>query len=833
MSTCPRPLTQTLTDHSNPPTFTSNIPPEQNETCGAGSNVEVVDPGGSPISTTTYVPSPGPQGPQGIDGADGDPGFGYQWQGQWALSNSYIIATVPIPTSDVVFHNNSTYLCIADHTATAANEPGIGASWESVWDLFTSGGGAGTVVWRGFWEDATSYVEDDFITHNNASYMCTVDHVSNDTNEPDPEFDVQPGGSYWILVSLGPNEQEQTLLEGLTDGLFDWVSDIENWGLEDYVGAVLLGGGLIWAGTELNDMFDAPPEGDGEAGSIYTGDETYTTPYTSPTLIATVEKLCDYAGVTSYDTSALDPTVLVNVTIGQTTTIRSILEILSRTYNFSMVDSGGTLKFIPVDDPSAAVSLDPVVDLGFVQENSALGAPYFIKRIQGTDLPKSVELTYFSETNAHNEFLQKVPADPFYSEGTEIKLSVPVTLDDTEAYEIAERIFTNSHLERTTYTFTTNYKFIKLEPGDFVDIADVGTLRIIRVDEKQDGLLTFTCTDAGPDRTILQQSSTINAARPPTYADTTPSIVYSAGLSVELPPMDASDVEARISLFPHGFGAAGWTGCQIYISDDGGLNYTSYGPAYTQTTWGKVAVATPAPADVTVWDESTVISVELKSGTLSSVTELEVLNGSNWCLIGDEIIGFKNAVLQSGTTYNISGLLRGRRGSDAIVGDHVVDEAFILLDGAQVEFPYTLDQKETTFYVKYVTIGSDISKATAYTFKPNLKSRRPWSPANLTATNNANTWNIGWTTRNHFNGEMTDSGTVAKPFKFGGFVMQVLDPNTDAVVRSVVQQGDTFAYTETLQIQDFGSNQSLIKIRVAQTDLDTGSGYTSTETFGA
>ena len=808
--------------------------------CGVANNSEITVPpseGGETVITNTICcPSPGPAGPAGAAGATGPAGadgFGFQWQGAWALSNSYIIATTPLPTTDIVFHNGSTYICTADHTASAANEPGVGASWQTVWDLFVESGGTGTVNWLGVWNTNVSYVENDFVTHNNASYMCIADHLSAEDSEPDPDFDYE-GGLFWTLASRGPNEEEQSLIGGLAGGLFDWVSDIENWGLEDYVGAVLLGGGLIWAGTELNDMFDAPPEGDGEAGSIYTGDATYTTPYTSPTLIATIEKLCDYAGITTYDTSALDPAVLVNTTIASSTTVRNILDILSRTYHFSMVDSGGTLKFIPVDSNAAAVSLDQYTDIGFVQNGGTLGAPYFVKRIQGNDLPKAIELTYMSETNAHNEFTQRVPADPFYEEGTVVKLSVPVTLDDNEAYQIAERIFVNSHLERTTYTFTSTYKFIKLEPGDFVDIPDVGTLRIIRVDEKQDGLLTFTCTDAGPDRTILAESSSINAATPPTYTDVTPSIGYSAGLSVELPPMDSSDVEPRISLFPHGFGAAGWQGCSIHISSDGGLNYDNFSPAYNQATWGRIGSgAVGSVSDVDVWDESTVISVELKSGTLSSVTELEVLNGSNWALCGEEIIGFKNATLVSGTTYNLSGLLRGRRGTDVYVSTHVNTEVFILLDGAQVEFPYSIDQKETTFFVKFVTIGSDISKATAYSFKPNLKSRRPWAPANLVATNTANTWNIGWTARNQFNGEMVDSGTVTKPFQFGGYVMQVLNPGNDAVVRSVVQQTDTFVYNETLQIQDFGSTQSLIKIRVAQTDLDTGTGYTTTETFGA
>ena len=63
------------------------------------------------------------------------------------------------------------------------------------------------------------------------------------------------------------------------------------------------------------------------------------------------------------------------------------------------------------------------------------------------------------------------------------------------------------------------------------------------------------------------------------------------------------------------------------------------------------------------FDEANTVTVTLLGGALFSTSEFLVLNGDNAALLGDEIIQFKTATLVSGTTYILSGLLRGRRGT--------------------------------------------------------------------------------------------------------------------------------------------------------------------------
>ena len=792
---CPTVPSRTRNTYDDTPplrdTFNIVIPDAVFNECGVGGeNIDIVEPprpDGETITIEVCCPSPGPAGPQGPTGATGE--------------------GVPVGGA-------------ADEVLTKID----GTDYNTEWRV--TGIGTGNLVNQGVWANAIAYVENDFITLDNNCYVCTFDHTSDElTNKPDPELDGAPGGFFWLFMggSLTSTES-QGLLDDMLDGALDWMKDIENWGYEDYLLAAVAGAGLIWAGSELIDMFTDVP---GDENSNYGGDAAYGGAYTQPLLPAVVSSLCDWAGITSYDVSAL-PSDNVSLKINALTSARSVLAILSQVYFFDMVDSEGTLKFIPRSSQTSVRSLTERDDLGWSTRGAT--APVAIKRMQGIDLPNRVELEYVSEANAYNRFVQTATLETF-TEGQTTKINLPVTLEDDKAFEIAERLIINSHIERTTYAFSTSYDHIDLEPADVITLENIGDVRILRVDEdKENGLLNFTAVDASFNAETYTPSGMANEA--PTYTDVPVIIGKSAGLAIELPPLDATDIEQRLTLFPHGYGAAGWPGCAIYISIDGGVSYTEQEKAYVESTWGKATSIVPSISNWYVWDETTTITVELKTGTLSSVTDIEVQNGVNWCLIGEEVIGFKTATLIAANTYELTGLMRGRRGTEVFISTHVVDEGFILLDSAGVEFPYPADAKEKVFYFKYVTIGTELSAATAYVAQPSQKSRKPWRVANYVGTKVGNDFVVTWIGRNQFNGEMTDSGTVTQPNGFGGFVIQMLDAgNADAPVRTIYTQTPTVTYTEAQQVADFGSAQATVKVRVAQIDRIFGTGYEITEVF--
>jgi hypothetical protein len=59
-----------------------------------------------------------------------------EYIGAWTTATAYV-------QHNIVYSSGSSYIATADHTSGASTEPGIGASWATVWDLFARQGNAG------------------------------------------------------------------------------------------------------------------------------------------------------------------------------------------------------------------------------------------------------------------------------------------------------------------------------------------------------------------------------------------------------------------------------------------------------------------------------------------------------------------------------------------------------------------------------------------------------------------------------------------------------------------------------------------------------------------
>lgn len=61
---------------------------------------------------------------------------GFDWKGAWITSTAYV-------ENELVSNNGQVYICILEHTSDSTNEPGVGASEATYWDLFSSKGDQG------------------------------------------------------------------------------------------------------------------------------------------------------------------------------------------------------------------------------------------------------------------------------------------------------------------------------------------------------------------------------------------------------------------------------------------------------------------------------------------------------------------------------------------------------------------------------------------------------------------------------------------------------------------------------------------------------------------
>jgi len=833
MSLCPLPDASGATSQPAGVLTTPN-PVNVNEDCNVtGTNIVT----GSGDDTVTEVICTGPPGPQGNKGdpgvgIDGACGKGFDWEGDWVDTTGYFSQT-DVCNASTVEHNGIAYVCILTHTADGAiDEPAIGTDWGTYWDIFvgqSGSGGTGDVKWQGNWVSTFQYEPDDFVTHNASSYMCITSHFSTDDTEPDEQDDYE-GGENWHLVSTGL--EDYLTWTDTFDNFFDWVTDIDEWGFGDWlqvIAGVALGAGVVWAGIKLLDAFDSDGSDNGTGENAdqrftsFNGSDGYNGAFTNPLLPDVVADLCQLAGI-SYDVSEL-PNEVIHSSFGRITTINSIIEQLALIYQFDRVESGTIIKFIPKDKPPVKeLFLD---DLGYSRDG--LGeSPFTFKRFQGIDLPRAVKITYLSEGNNYNTFTQDTRFQNF-TDGNDVNLTVSMSLDDTKAKEITEIILKNAHLEQMNYGFTGSYDQIELEAGDVI-ITPAGNMRITRIVEADEGLVNFLCTDASNnDSTYTVSDSTVSV--PETQTNLPPVVVFSDAFFLDLPALSSDDNKPRLHAAVHGYGQAGWTGASIYKSVNGGSSYTLVANTESESTWGKVVIATPTTPTWQTFDDTTTITVELKTGTLASVADIDLYNDSNRCMIGSEMIAFGTATLIAADTYELTHLLRGRQGTDWAIGTHVAEEPFILLNDSLVELPYDAADRAKPVLYKVVSAGSSLDVTTSSTITPYGINFVPWTqmnPAGIKQTNND--WEISWTERNKFAGDgLDDYREIIKDEDWAGWTVVILDGATQKRVINV--QKASYTYKAADQLNDWGVVQGNITVKILGRSKVVGGGYSLEYTF--
>ena len=124
-----------------------------------------------------------------------------------------------------------------------------------------------------------------------------------------------------------------------------------------------------------------------------------------------------------------------------------------------------------------------------------------------------------------------------------------------------------------------------------------------------------------------------------------------------------------------------------------------------QAAFGTVTVPAADFTGGNVFDEANSLTVRLVGDqTLESVTSFAIFNGANAALVGDELLQFRNAVEIEAGKYRLSGLLRGRLGTEWAIGGHVAGERFVLIDG----------RLGKTSRLPLFTIAPDLIKALAW-----------------------------------------------------------------------------------------------------------------------
>lgn len=546
------------------------------------------------------------------------------------------------------------------------------------------------------------------------------------------------------------------------------------------------------------------------------------------TLSDIVQAECLLGGLAAGD---LDVTALTDSVKGyvvRRAPLRSNLEPLMSAFFFDAVESDGKLKFVKRGGASAVTLAS--TDLAAHAANDEVPDPVAHRHALELGLPNEVAVIFFNDDAAYEQGEQYARRLASNAKG-QVTLELALVLTEAEAAHIAATALFDAWAARESFMFQTSRKYAKYEPGDVVTLpfptGDTTTARLNKRDDGANGVIRWEANFT--DASVYTQGATTQAAETPAETLSLPGPTVLEAMDIPL----LRDVDDSYGFYAAALGyLPAWRGCQIYVSRNGGASYADVdnGLILTESTMGFAETALGTLTLTEQFDEGNTVDVRLYEGTLSNVTRDEVLNGANAALLGDEIFQFRTATQLAAQRYRLSGLLRGRLGTDWAVGGHAINERFVLLDRAAMRF---LREGSADVNVEHmlkgVSLGNRLAGATEQLFTYAGVNLKPLSVVHLGGgRDSAGNLTIQWKRRTRLNATWRDYVDAPLGEETESYELDVMNGAT--VVRTITASTNTASYTAAQQTTDFGSPQASIAIRAYQVSTRVGRGYVATAT---
>jgi hypothetical protein len=384
---------------------------------------------------------------------------------------------------------------------------------------------------------------------------------------------------------------------------------------------------------------------------------------------------------------------------------------------------------------------------------------YLFARNSDLDLPRETSLTFIDPTRDY----QTNTMTSRRTEGnaaSNVTVSIPVVMSASEGASVAALMHWDAWLGRTgvSFTLTDAWNGLAVGVAYALTIADEivpyrikrrvrGVNGIIEVEAVSDETVTYTAAEEGTSGTIPEEEDT-------EFPDT-------RLILMDMPILeDAHDDYGHYVVM--GASAGGWTRGRVDVSTDG-VNFVSIidqpFDAIMGDVTGTLAEGTTTGLDDTL-DTTTVLTVVLLNELmeLESVTDDQLDLFANFAYVGKDGLGeylqFKTATHISGSTWELTDLRRGRKGTDHAIGTHTSGEEFALLGGAGV---FRIVYSDTSVWgdtqtFRGVTLHQDEADADTQTFDNTGEGKRPYSPVNVEGTwDGSNNLDITWDSRSRLN----------------------------------------------------------------------------------
>lgn len=539
------------------------------------------------------------------------------------------------------------------------------------------------------------------------------------------------------------------------------------------------------------------------------------------TLDQVVADLLDEAGIQAADSDLSDLAAITVDGFSRThpMTARAALEVLQRIYHFDLIETDWIYK--------SRRRGGTIADATILESDLGAGGGERLPhtRTEVLELPRSVSVNYLCaarDYQVNHQYAARTVTSARHVE----QIAAPAVIGDDRARQIAEVLLHDAWTARDRFSPMLPPKYLDLDPGDLVEVirenGDIHFLRVTDTGYTPGGPVTVRAVAEAP-AIYTQSAPGADAAIPPKrigYAGPTELHL------LDLPALREADDDAGVYQAAAAYSSA-WRGCQVFGSSDGGASYAAreFVGVRAVTGWAANALA---DGPTTVWDEANTLTVQT-TGALYSATEAAVLNGANHLAVGVhgrwEIVGYRDASDNGDGTFDLTGLLRGRRGTEHATASHIARERVILLDSTTLRrLDLELAERGAERHYKPVTIGATLDATTPKAFTGDAEALKPFSPVLLAgARNTGGDLSLTWVRRTRLGGEWLDYADVPLNEETEAYEVDILDAG--AVVRTLTGLTTPAAsYTAAEQTTDLGAPSAAIDVQVYQLSARVGRG---------
>jgi len=526
------------------------------------------------------------------------------------------------------------------------------------------------------------------------------------------------------------------------------------------------------------------------------------------------------------DTSALSELTGLGYVRADRMPARRVLEPLMGAYLIDAAEYDHKINFIQRGGANQVTITED--EIAAIEYGSETPNKMEINRINETEIPREFVINFIAIANDYQQGASRSIRMSTASENVTV-VEYPIVMSYTQAKQLAEILHNTLFTERTTYVFTTYMKYVYLAPSDVITV-DGFKMRITSMSIKQN-LLQITATaenDANYTSSAVADDPTIDD---PQVIETTPPTAY---VLLDIPILQDADNNVGFYIACNGYGSSAWTGGIVYSSADGGANYNEALALFNESIIGRsqdtLAEQTYYPG---TFDEVNTVNVMLgsTSWSLSNATAIQVLADSNLAALGAhgrwELIGFKTATVQGDGSYILSGILRGRFGTEWAMDSHEDGDQFVMLDLDNLG-RYQHSQAQIGEELNFKILSSEYLQTlySGFEFTSEAVAVKPWAPSDVVATRDGTDIDITWKFRSRIDGAWDDLHDVPFSEAVRQYSVDILSGAGGTVVRTLTTvTTEEATYTTADQTTDGHTPGDPVYVKVYQISDIVGRGY--------